>query len=264
MILFDTHLHLDDEQFDGVVDGVVERARAAGVTTIVTVGTTAESSVRCVELAQRYEGVYAAVGIQPNYAAEAAEGDWDRIVELAGKPKVVALGETGLDRYWDHSPFELQQRYFDLHIRLSQQIGLPFIVHMRDCQDEMLAALAEARERGPLSGVMHSFTGDAAMAERCVELGMYVSFAGIVTYKKSGELREVAARVPDDRILIETDAPYLSPHPCRGQRPNEPALLVHTAACIAEVRGMTVEAFAALSTANARTLFARCRETAGE
>ena len=257
MILFDTHLHLDDEQFEGIVGGVVERARAAGVTTMVAVGTTADSSDRCVELAHEYDGVYAAVGIQPNYAAQAAEGDWDRIVELTREPKVVALGETGLDKYWDHSPLDVQQRYFDLHVRLSQQIGLPFIVHMRDCRDEMLAALAEAHERGPLSGVMHSFTGDAAMAERCVELGMYISFAGMVTYKKSAELREVAARIPEQRILIETDAPYLSPHPQRGQRPNEPALLVHTAACLAEVRGMSVEEFAALTTNNARTLFAR-------
>lgn len=255
MLLFDTHAHLDDEQLDADRDGVVQRARRAGVQSILAVGTTAASSRKCVELAGRYEGVWAAVGIQPNYCAEAAADDWQRIVELADRPGVVALGETGLDRHWDYAPLDVQQDYFDRHLRLSQERHLPFIVHMRDCQDDILQMLREAAQRGPLRGVMHSFTGTGQMAAECLELGLYVSFAGMVTYKKSAELRRIAATIPDDRILIETDSPYLSPEPVRGKRPNEPAHLVHTAACLAEARGTTAASFAAQTTANARWLF---------
>ncbi len=255
MTLFDTHAHLDDEQFDSMRDAVIERARAAGVETIIAIGTTADSSVRCVELARQYDIVRAAVGIQPNYCAEAKPSDWQRIVELANEPGVVALGETGLDKYWDHTPFDVQQDYFDRHLRMSQQLDLPFIVHMRDCGDDVLQMLREASARGPLRGVMHSFTGDAELAAACVELGLYISFAGMVTYKKSEELRAVATTIPDDRMLIETDAPYLSPHPKRGQRPNEPALIVHTAEGLADVRGVSADEFAELTTRNARRLF---------
>jgi TatD DNase family protein len=258
MPLFDTHAHLDDEQFDADRDAVVARAHAAGVSTIVAVGTAVDSSQKCIDLAARYAGVYAAVGMQPNHCAEAQPGDWDRIVQLAGQPGVVALGETGLDRYWDYTPFEIQQDYFDRHLRLSQQLDLPFIVHMRDCGADIVQMLRDARQRGPLSGVMHSFTGDAALAAECFDLGLDISFAGMVTYNKSDELRAVAAAIPNDRILIETDAPYLSPHPKRGQRPNEPALLVHTAACLAKVRGVSADEFAAQTTMNARRLFTRC------
>lgn len=253
--LFDTHAHLDDEQFESRLDDVVAGAREAGVQSIVAIGTTAESSGRCVEIAAKYDGVYASVGIQPNYCAAAADGDWDTVVRLAGDPHVVALGETGLDRYWDYTPFEVQQDYFDRHLRLSQQTGLPFVVHMRDCGDDILAMLRSAGDRGELSGVMHSFTGDIQLAKACLELGLYISFAGMVTYKKSVELREVAATIPHDRLLMETDAPYLSPHPKRGQRPNEPGLVAHTARCLAEVRGVDLETLAEQTTANARRLF---------
>lgn len=252
---FDTHAHLDDEQFSQDRDGVVSRAREAGVQSIVTVGTTAASSQTCVDLANSYDSVFASVGIQPNYCGEAADGDWDRIVGFVDQPLVVALGETGLDRYWDYTPFDVQQDYFDRHIRISQQCDLPLVIHMRDCPDEMLAMLGEARSRGPLCGVMHSFTGNAETAAECISLGLHISFAGMVTYKKAVDLREVAGAIPDDRILIETDCPYLSPHPKRGQRPNEPALIVHTAACLSEVRGVTIEKFASQTTRNARCLF---------
>ncbi|MBC8355633.1 MAG: TatD family hydrolase [Planctomycetes bacterium] len=255
MRLFDTHCHLDDEQFDSNRDDIVQRAVQAGVGTILAVGTTADSSLASVGLAQQYETVLAAVGVQPNYCAEAAAGDWDKVVELANSPRVVALGETGLDRYWDHTPFDVQEDYFDRHIQLSQRRDLPFIVHLRDCEEDILRMLREARLRGALQGVMHSYTGSAAGAAACIELGLYVSFAGMVTYKKSDELREIAATIPDDRILLETDAPYLSPHPKRGQRPNEPALVVHTATCLAEARGTSLESFAELTTANANRLF---------
>ena len=255
-MLFDTHAHLDQEEFDETRDEVLQRAQAAGVTRTVCIGTTAAASRKCVEIADQYPAVYAAVGIQPNYVAEAQAGDWDRIVEMVDSNRVVAIGETGLDRYWDFSPFELQQDYFERHIRLSQERGLPFVVHMRDCDRDIMEMLREARQRGPLHGIMHSFTGDVAMADECVQLGMHISFAGMVTFKKSQALRDCAASVPDDRLLLETDSPYLSPEPVRGKKPNEPAHLVHTARCVAEVRGTTLEQLAELTTANANKLLA--------
>lgn len=253
--LFDSHCHLDDEQFDDRRDQVFVRAAAAGVRGILTIGVNAATSRRAIEIASAHPGVFAAVGIQPNYVGEVPADEWDQVVELAKQPSAVALGETGLDRFWDHAPFPLQQEYFDRHLRLSQQIELPFIVHMRNCDADVLAMLREARQRGPLRGVMHSFTGEAATLHECLQLGLHISFAGMVTYKKSESLRSIARDVPEDRILIETDAPYLTPHPVRNQRPNEPALIVHTATCLAEVRGVPFEQFAALTTRNARTLF---------
>jgi len=198
--------------------------------------------------------VFASVGIHPNNAAHIKPGDWQRVVELARQKRVVALGETGLDRHWDDTPFEVQQDYFDRHLRLMQETGLPVVIHMRDCLAEMLTLLAEAHARGPLRGVMHSYTGDAAAAAQCCQMGLFISFAGMVTYKKSQDLRDVAAGVPADRILVETDSPYLSPEPLRGKR-NEPANVVHTARVVAAARGMSFDDFAELTTANARRLF---------
>jgi TatD DNase family protein len=256
MRLFDTHAHVDQDDFDKDRDAVLERARLAGVETIVAVGVTAESSQRVIELAAEYDLLLPAVGIQPNYCGEVAEGDWQRILELAVLPQVVALGETGLDRYWDRAPFDAQQDYFDRHLRLSQQLDLPFIVHTRNSDAEVLAMLREARQRGPVRGVMHSFTGSVETASECVELGMHISFAGMVTFKKSDDLRAVAATVPLDRLLIETDSPYLAPQPKRGKR-NEPSYVLHTAECLAEVRGLSVESFGHETTANAWALFKR-------
>ncbi len=255
MRLFDTHAHLDDEQFDAGRDEVVARYLEAGVETAIAVGTTAVASAKCVEIAEKYDSDYAAVGIQPNYCSEVVDGDWDKIVAMCEHPRVVALGETGLDRYWDYSPFELQQDYFDRHLRLSADKSLPFIVHMRECDDDIMEMLRAAHTRGPLRGVMHSFTGGAEMATECVAMGMHISFAGMVTFKKSSELREVAATVAGDRLLIETDCPYLSPVPLRGKRPNEPSYIVHTATCLAEVRGVTAEELGEQVTENARQLF---------
>ena len=212
------------------------------------------SSIENIAIAEAHPGLFASVGIQPNDAANAAPSDWQRIVELVRSPRVVAIGETGLDRYWDTSPLDVQQDYFNRHLRLSQEIGLPFIVHTRDSDAEVLAMLREAHARGPLSGVMHSFTGSETTAAECVAMGLYVSFAGMVTFKKSDALRAVAAAIPADRILIETDAPYLSPHPLRGKR-NEPAHLVHTAECLAAVRGVGIDEFAEQTAANAERLF---------
>ena len=253
--LVDTHAHLDDEQFDADRDDVVARARQADLVGIIAIGTSATSSRRCVELAGQYDIVSAAVGIQPNHVAEAAPGDWDTIVRLADEPNVVALGETGLDRYWDYTPFDQQQNYFDRHLQLSQQLDLPFVVHMRDCEEDILIMLREARRRGPLRGVMHSFTGTAATAAECVELGLHISFAGMVTFKKSDALRAIAATIPTDRLLIETDSPYLSPEPVRKQRRNEPAHVQHTATCVANLRNTALATLAEQTTANARVLF---------
>ncbi len=254
-MLIDTHAHLDDEQFATILDEVLQRAREAGVMAVVAVGTSAASSRQCIELSAQYEPVFPAVGIQPNYCGEAAATDWDEIVRLAGSGRAVALGETGLDRYWDFTAFDVQRDYFDRHLKLAQKLDLPFIVHMRDCEDELLEMLREARRRGSLRGVMHSFTGTASTAAECQELGLHISFAGMVTYKKSDALREVARGIAADRILVETDCPYLSPHPQRGQRPNEPALIVHTAACLAGIRGLNETEFATQTSENAKQLF---------
>ncbi len=253
-MLIDTHAHLDQEEFDADRADVIARAVAAGVEKIVAIGVTADSSAAVVRLAADYPQIYAAVGIQPNYCGQAKPGDWERIVELVDSPKVVAIGETGLDRHWDYSPFDVQQDYFDRHLRLAQKSDLPFVVHTRESDADVLAMLRKARKRGPLVGVMHSFTGTAATADECVQLGLYISFAGMVTFKKSGDLREVATTVPDDRILVETDSPYLSPDPLRGKR-NEPANLIHTARMLAEVRKTSFDEFARQTTSNARTLF---------
>jgi TatD DNase family protein len=253
-MLIDTHAHLDDDKFDADRDEVVARAKSAGVEQIVAIGTTAANSASVVELAHRYDGVFASVGVHPNNAAEAQADDWDRIVILAQQDRVVALGETGLDRYWHDTPFDVQQDYFDRHLRLMQQTGLPVVIHMRDCLTDVLAMLREAHKRGPLHGVMHSYTGDTAAAAECCEMGLFISFAGMVTYKKSQDLRDVAAAVPAEWILVETDSPYLSPEPLRGKR-NEPANVVHTARVVAAARGLAFEDFAAISTANARRLF---------
>jgi TatD DNase family protein len=253
-MLIDTHAHLDQEEFDADRAEVIARAVAAGIEIMVAIGVTAESSAAVVRLAADHPTVFAAVGIQPNYCGQAQPGDWERVVELVASPKVVAVGETGLDRHWDYSPFDVQQDYFDRHLRLAQERGLPFVVHTRESDAEVLAMLREARSRGPLWGVMHSFTGTAATAAECVELGLYISFAGMVTFKKSGDLRAVAAAVPDNRILIETDSPYLSPDPLRGKR-NEPANLIHTARLLAEVRKVSMDEFARQTASNARALF---------
>jgi len=255
----DTHVHLDQEEFDADRDAVLARSRQADVEAMVGVGVSADSSQATLRLAETREGVYAAVGIQPNYSAQAAAGDWPRIVAMAEHRRVVALGETGLDRYRDYAPFELQQDYFDRHLRLAAERGLPVVIHCRDAEADLLPMLRAAAARGPLQGVLHAFSGDAATAAACLELGLYVSFAGMVTYrnKKFQPLRAVAATIPDDRILIETDSPYLVPEPLRGkQNRNEPAHVVHTAGCLADVRGVSLEQLAAQTTANARRLFA--------
>ena len=252
--LVDTHAHLDEEAFDPDRGDVVARAAAAGIVRIITIGTTADTSRRAVEVAATFPAVFAAVGIQPNYVAQAKAGDWEIVERLAAAPKVVAIGETGLDRYWDYAPFDVQVDYFHRHIILSQRLGLPFVVHCREAESETVAELQIAAARGPLHGVMHSFTGSLDTARACLELGLYISFAGMVTYKKSQALRDLVKELPRDRILVETDAPYLSPQPARGKR-NEPAYVRMTADVLADLIGVGKDEFARQTTANACRLF---------
>jgi TatD DNase family protein len=258
MTYIDTHVHLDAEEFDADRDAVVARAAESGVEALICPGISAASSEATVRLAQANDALFAAVGIQPNYCGEAARGDWDRIAALAGEPGIVGLGETGLDLYWDFTPLDVQQDYFDRHLRLAQQHGLPAIIHCREADADVLAMLREASHRAALKGVLHAFSGDAALAAECVALGLYVSFAGPVTYKnkKFAPLREAVLAVPDDRILLETDSPYLVPHPLRGkQKRNEPMNLIHTAQCLAELRGVDLQTLARQTANNARRLF---------
>jgi TatD DNase family protein len=256
--LIDTHMHLDQPEFDADRADVIDRARRAGIEAMVCVGATVASSEAAIRLAEQYPFIVAAVGIHPNSCAEAAADDWDRIVALAGHDRVVAIGETGLDRHWDFAPFDLQQVYLDRHLRLAQQADLPVIIHCREAEADVLPMLREAAARGPMRGILHAFSADAQTAAECLALGFHLSFAGNVTYtnKKFADLRAVAATVPDERLLVETDSPYLVPHPHRGKvKRNEPALVAHTAEALATLRGQSVEELSARTTANARRLF---------
>jgi TatD DNase family protein len=253
--LIDTHAHLDDDQFAADRSVVLERARAAGVTPVVTVATTAASTAASLALASQHAGVFATAGIHPNNAARALADDWDRVVALSTDVCVVGIGETGLDRHWDDTPFPLQEDYFDRHLQLGRRTGKPVVIHCREAEPDVLRMLRTAFDRyGPIRGVMHSFTGGLELAQACREMGLYLSFAGMLTYKNAAALRETAARQPVERLLVETDSPYLAPVPVRGRR-NEPANVVHTAACLAQVLGMSSETLAGVTTANARVLF---------
>lgn len=252
--LIDTHCHLDAEAFHQDLDEVISRATADGVRHLLTIGVTLHTSQAAVVLANRYPNVSAVVGIQPNYAQEAAAGDWDAIVELASHSQVVGIGETGLDQYWDHTDPEIQRDYFRRHISLSQQCGKPFVVHCREAEENVIAVLRDAAQRGSLRGVMHSFCGTAADAAACLELGLHISFAGMLTFRKNDALREIAGTVPLNRLLVETDSPYLAPHPNRGKR-NEPAWIRHTAQCLADVHDVSLEEISAITSKNASDLF---------
>jgi len=259
-MFFDTHAHLADEAIDSNLEFFLHSASKSKVERILCVGTTSASSRRGVEIAQFARSspkIYASVGIHPNYAHQSSDQDWTQITGMAKETRVVALGETGLDRHWDDCPWDRQLENLNRHWALSFQTGLPVILHSRDCELEMLAALEKSRNDfdRPLHGVMHSFVGQWSTAERCLELGLYISFAGMVTFKKSEDLRSVAARIPIDRILIETDSPYLTPEPHRGRRPNTPANVIHTAECIAKTRGCSLIEIAKVTTQNACRLF---------
>jgi len=251
--LVDSHAHLDGPRFAGEVAQVVARAVTAGVTQMLTVGCDLPSSQASVALAEEHPAVYAAVGIHPHDALTLDAAALDELRRLAAHPRVVAIGETGLDFYRDRSPRTAQRAAFRAQIRLARELGKPLIVHDRDAHDEILAILREERA-AEAGGVLHCFSGDLAMARACLELGFYISIAGPVTYPANEGLREVVRAVSVDRLLVETDCPYLAPQSRRGKR-NEPALVVETAAKIAAVKGLTLDDVARVTTLNAYTLF---------
>lgn len=254
MAYFDSHCHLDPMRYGGDLPDVLARARAAGLVGMTVIGTRAADSEAAADLAAREPDIVAAAGIHPNDVADIAPDEWDRVVKVLTTGRARAVGETGLDWYRDVAPRDLQRDFFDRHLRVAQELRLPVVIHTRDSIRDALDMLREALARGPLTAVLHSFTGTAAEAVEAVEMGCFLGFAGMVTFRSAQPLREVAATVPADRLLIETDSPFLSPEPHRGRR-NEPAHVIHTARCLAIARGEPLEKLAASTTANARRVF---------
>jgi TatD DNase family protein len=254
MDLIDTHCHLTFEPLADDVPGVAQRSRAAGVTGWITVGTTLEDSRRAIELAGRYENMYAAVGIHPHEAQNADAGALEELSRLAGSEKVVAVGETGLDFHYNFSKQPDQKRVFAAHLDIARDAGLPVVVHSRNAFEETLEIL-DRDGRGLKGVVFHCFSGSAEQARQLLDRGYYVSFTGVVTFKNAETAREAAKAVPPDRLMIETDSPYMSPEPLRKQKPNEPALMVHTARFLADLRNMTLDDFAQTTTHTAAEFF---------
>lgn len=259
-MLVDSHCHLDFPDFaEEGVDTVVDRAKAAGVGHMVTICTRVAEFPKVLTIAERFEEVDCTVGTHPHHADEAAEREitTEKLVELAQNENVVGIGETGLDYFYDNSPREVQQDGFRRHIRACIETDLPLIVHSRDADDDMIAILRE-ESQGKLRGVMHCFSSTRKLAEAAVDLGFYISLSGIVTFKKAEDLRDIAKDVPLDRILVETDSPYLAPVPNRGKT-NEPSFVVHTAKTVAELKGVDEAELAKVTTDNFYTLFNRAR-----
>ena len=250
--LFDTHAHLHFPEFAGDLDAVLERARVAGVRRILTIGTDVPTSRAAAALAFREPNVWAAVGIHPHEAADADEAALAEIERLAGGPRVVAIGETGLDFFRNLAPREAQERALRSQLALARRTRKPVLIHCRDAHEETLSILAAA-DVSAHGGIMHCFSGDVGIARRCLDLGLLLSLAGPVTYPKPGALPEVAKFVPADRLVVETDCPFLPPQPYRGKR-NEPAYLAITAARVAELRGEPLADLAARMSENARSL----------
>ena len=254
MRLFDTHAHLHFPDFAEDLDAVLDRARAAGVRGMVTIGTDRETNGAVVDLAKRLPDVWATVGVHPHDAGEATEADFEALERMAREePRVVGFGEMGLDFFRNLSPPDAQRRAFRRQIDIARRVRKPLVIHCRDAHDETLALLAEERA-GETGGVMHCFSGDVAIARRCLDLGLYISLAGPVTYKNARALPDVARFVPEDRLVVETDCPYLPPTPHRGKR-NEPAYVALTAEHVARLRGADSEALGDRLTANAASLF---------
>ena len=251
-MLIDTHAHLEMHAFDEDRDEVVRRAGEAGIDAIVTVGTNLRDCRRAVAIAGRYDSVYAAIGIHPHDVNRIDGETYQLVRKLAGRPKVVAYGEIGLDFFRNRSPRSDQVRRFGEQLELAAELDLPVIIHDRDAHAETLKMLTGWK--GGKGGIVHCFSGDAAMAGKCLDLGFYISVPGPVTYPKSERLLDVVRQVPLDRLLLETDAPYLSPQPFRGKR-NEPAYVVYTARKVAETKGLPLEDVAAATSRNARAVF---------
>jgi len=254
MRLFDTHAHLHFSDYAEDFDAVLDRARAAGVRGMVTIGTDRETNQAVVELARLIPDVWATVGIHPHDAGEAVEDDFAEMERLArSEPKVVGFGEMGLDFFRNLSPPDAQRQVFRRQIHIARGARKPLVIHCRDAHDETLAILAEERA-GEIGGVMHCFSGDVETARRCLDLGLFISLAGPVTYKNARALPDVARFVPEGRLVVETDCPYLPPTPYRGKR-NEPAYVALTAAFVAELRGTDPDTLGDVLTANAAKLF---------
>ena len=253
-MLIDSHCHLDFPDFEGELDAILARAAKEGVQRFVTVSTRVRKFDQIHEIATKYDPVYCSVGTHPHNAGEESGVTADDLVKLAQRPKVVAFGEAGLDFHYDHSPRDDQRAGFRTHIEAARRTGLPLIIHTRSADEETARILAEEMGKGAFKAVLHCFSSGRELAFKGVELGLYVSFSGILTFKKSEELREIAAQIPADRILVETDAPFLAPPPHRGKR-NEPAFVRHTARVLAEVRGVSEDALAEQTSANFFRLF---------
>jgi TatD DNase family protein len=256
MVLVDSHCHLDFPDFASEVEEVVARAGSAGVKLMVTISTKVSEFDRVRAIAERFPSVYCSVGIHPHEAESEPEIDTARLVELAKHPKVVGIGETGLDYYYEHAPREAQRKSFRAHIAAARETGLPLIVHTRDADDDTAEILAEEMGKGAFPGLLHCFTSSKALADKALAHGFYISLSGIVTFKSAAELQETAKTVPLDRLLVETDAPYLAPIPKRGKR-NEPSFVVHTAAKLAELKNVDVETLGKTTSENFLKLFSR-------
>jgi TatD DNase family protein len=255
-MLIDSHCHLDFDTFGPELDAVVDRAHKAGVGGFLTICTRLTEFERVRAIAKRFPDVWCSVGIHPHEAASEPETDAARLVEFTRDPKVVGIGEAGLDYYYEHSPRERQREVFRTHIEAARLSGLPLIVHSRDADEETVEMLEQGAKAGPLRGVIHCFSSTAFLAERALALGFYISLSGIVTFRKATALQAIARTIPADRLLVETDAPYLAPVPHRGKS-NEPAFVADTAAFVAGLRGIELAQLAAESTANFSRLFAK-------
>ena len=249
--MIDSHCHLDSEKFDADREAAIDRALAAGIERMVSIGSgDGPPDLECgVRLADRHASIYATVGVHPHDASKAGDGTYPRLAELLRHPKVVALGEIGLDYHYDFSPREVQRAVFIEQMRVAADARKPIVIHTREAWEDTLALLEQHWKPAGLGGIMHCFSGGPTEARRCLDLGFHLSFGGIVTFPKATDIHEAARMTPSERLLIETDAPFLAPVPFRGKR-NEPAFVVHTAERLAGLRGVTVEEIASATTAN--------------
>jgi TatD DNase family protein len=257
-MLVDSHCHLDFENFDEDRGEALTRARDAGVATMVTICTRVSRFPDILGIAQSDANIWCSVGIHPHQVAEEQKVTTEQLMELASDPKVVGIGETGLDYFYDTSPRDDQVASFRRHIAAARETGLPLIVHARDADDDMIAILRDEAGQGAYPCVLHCFSSGRALAEAALELGFYISLSGIVTFRNAEDLREIARDVPLDRLLVETDSPFLAPIPMRGKR-NEPSFVVHTAAKVAEIKGVEEAELARITTDNFFTLFSKAR-----
>jgi TatD DNase family protein len=257
-MLVDSHCHLDFPEFSAELDAVLVRARAAGVGHFLTIGTELQAFPRVRAVAESADDIHCSVGVHPHSAEKELLENQDVLLKESEHAKVVAFGETGLDFYYNNSPRDEQIKDFRIHIAAAREASLPLIVHTRDAEDETIAILSDEMERGSFTGVIHCFTGTEKLARAAVDLGFYISVSGIATFKKAEDLRAVIKDVPLDRLLVETDSPYLAPQPHRGKR-NEPSFVVHTAAMLAGLKGVSEENLAAATTDNFFRLFPKAK-----